>query len=330
MTSSKQIITLLLILSYSIVASQTRQLFWENGNLKSKESPDGQSELYYENGKLKFKNSFVDEFWIETIAYYENGQLEYKKYKHRNNIDLRRNETSYFKNGHVSNKIICDTSNKVITMLSYNVNGQLMDSSDLKTGYRVAFYDNGKLELKYRYICQGSGGPCSYEGLYLSGYKNGQLKDSLTFKNGCPIGTHITFYENGNLKEYQTYLFAEYYNCEDFMRGFDRGFDYRHDNKPPRTGEYHYNWPNNKTREKGEFLDGHKIGDWYFYFSDTETSYKMERYNNDGKKHGEQEMWNKDEKGNFYKSRIELYENDKLKEETDYNSNNKIISRVTY
>src|SRR5204862_6612172 len=132
-----------------------------------------------------------------------------------------------------------------------------------KTGFSSAFYSDGKPQYKYIYICKGPGGPCKHDGVYLTYHDNGQLKDSLVFKNGCPLGTHITFYNNGKLKEYQTYLFADNYNCADFMRGFDLGFEYRHSNKPPRTGEYDYNWQNNMTREEGESLNGRKVEHWY-------------------------------------------------------------------
>jgi antitoxin component YwqK of YwqJK toxin-antitoxin module len=331
MRFGKKIITLILIQSFSALVSQTKQEFWPNGNLKSKESPDGQWEKYYENGKLESKNSFVDDDWLEKTAYFSNGQLEYKKYEHRKSRKFRGNEIIYFENGKVSEKILCDTNHQVASMVHYYENGQLKDSSDSNTGYFCDFYSDGKKQSRYTYKCKSSNGPCKHEGLYLTYYDNGQPKDSLSFENGCPIGTHLTFYKNGNLKEYQTYLFAENYNCSDFMRGLDLVFDYRHNNKPPRTGEYHYNWPNNKTREEGEFKDGRKIGFWYFAFSDAEISaYIMENYNNESKKNGEQERWDVDAGGKLYKSKIELYENGRLKEETDYDSNGKITKKVTY
>lgn len=319
-----------LILAFGL-SGQTREEFWPNGKLKLKETPDGQWEKYFENGKIEGKVSFIDDDWIEKTSYFPNGQLEFKKYEHRKSIKLRGNETTYFENGKVSEKICCDSSHQVASMVHYYDNGQLKDSSDSKTGYSCAFFSDGKPQYKYIYKCKGPGGPCKHDGVYLTYHDNGQLKDSLIFQNGCPLGTHITFYSNGKLKEYQTYLFAENYNCADFMRGFDLGFEYRHSNKPPRSGEYHYNWPNSMTREEGEFLNGRKVGYWYLSNSDTEpSSYTMENYDSESKKDGPQEWWIVDGNGKLYKGKVELYEHGKLKEETEYDVNDKIIKKLTY
>ena len=65
---------------------------------------------------------------------------------------------------------------------------------------KLIIYKNGKKELTYK-----DGKPLSK----FNYYKNGQLKDQSTYKNGELDGLYKSYYENGQLKDESTYKNGE-------------------------------------------------------------------------------------------------------------------------
>jgi antitoxin component YwqK of YwqJK toxin-antitoxin module len=119
-------------------------------------------------------NKFYDLNWKETDAAHARFFSEVKK------TDSGWHRADYFL--HEENNIQMD--------------GTYLDSAcKIANGIFYYFHYNKKISMYGRYVNGKK------EGLWLSYYKNGVMKDSSTYKSGGKIGTSQSWYPNGNPKD---------------------------------------------------------------------------------------------------------------------------------
>lgn len=158
-------------------------------------------ELYYDNGNLKAKGEFINGVKKgKWLYYYPNDSIEsevfYDRYGKKQGVQV-----DYFESG--------DTLLTVEWLDGY------------ENGLFIQYNDSGKLVAKGNYIDGYEDGDWYYAwgdhvayGKYSAGnktdewrhyYNNKQIVFKGKYENGLPVGKHLFWFENGNIKKFGKY-----------------------------------------------------------------------------------------------------------------------------
>ncbi|MCK0130186.1 toxin-antitoxin system YwqK family antitoxin [Flavobacteriaceae bacterium F08102] len=112
----------------------------------------------------------------------------------------------------------------------------------------------------------------TFDGFVTYYYKNGNVQQTVTFKNNLLQGARKDYYLNGRLKDHSIYdkgkrngLWISYYENSNIS---ETG-NYSNDEREGYWKEFH---PNGKLKAEGVYIKGKKIGDWKMYFYDGENN----------------------------------------------------------
>ena len=274
MFTKKKILFLVLLISINFSFSQTKKLFYNNGNLFAKgnmdnEKKDGNWVFYHQNGKdILAKGNFKTgkEVGIWKL-YKQNGSL-YQKGKYINGK----------KNGKWLEGFLFEDD-------LYNIkiykSGELINPNELKTVYLTgetyatskyldgeingdynSFYKNGNLKESGKYI-KGN-----VEGVYTSYFENGDTESIERYKNGDLNGESMSFFEDGSLQSKIKYL-------DDEKNGYGIQYlekdkllfegTYKNGEKSGKVVEYEY-YDDNSIKSKEEFNGKYYNGEVIYYF----------------------------------------------------------------
>jgi len=238
----KNIYTIIFLLFITITNAQNGEVkeYYDNGQLKSSLNYlngelDGLCKFYYENGQLQAITTAVNGSPIGMVkTYFENGQLK--------------------------------------TVGEYG-------DGENQEGIHKEYYENGNLKKTGAYI-QGE-----EEGIHKDYYENGNLENSTTYKDGTKNGWAETYNEDGaplkkgnidlrnngiGMGPEEVGIWAHWWYFENgqlekkFLR--DEYGDYQ--------GAYELYYENGDLKEKGEYKDDERHGEWYFNYPHDNKRFK--------------------------------------------------------
>lgn len=216
----------------------TNGIIHKSGGFNERGQPHGVHRVFNDKGEVEsskvFKNGILesegvvkksgekDGFWI---YYYSSGEKLSEGF-YRNNKKYGE-WNYYYKNGYLESEGIYGSDGKEDGVWKeYNENGMLREethfSNGLYDGTFKAYNDSGVIVIQGNYIEDYEDGEWLYQigdhteyGTYIDGLKSGEWKSyynkkQLVFKgnfqNGLPVGKHLYWYENGNLKRVGEYI----------------------------------------------------------------------------------------------------------------------------
>lgn len=173
-----------------------------NGKVKSKGKFDengkktGIWEIYYENGNVSEEVPYEnDKIQGVVIGYYENKN--------------KKSKVAYADNKIIGIKELYFPSGKLLGKENYKdgkfaSNGDFYDENGTVTlqsgnGYKLEFFDNGKMSFKGNYRNGNLHGLCSWY------FENGNLKQEENYENGVANGLSKIYFVSGNLMQKTVY-----------------------------------------------------------------------------------------------------------------------------
>jgi YD repeat-containing protein len=244
------------------------EIFYENGQLETRENYllgelEGVYEQYNEDGSLNVTGTIKEglETNYKLYSYYDNGDIWIliSGEKDKNKNEYKKIEY-FYENG--KHEYFCNYKNEKKHGLceEFYENGQIKETAtykeDIPDGILAEYkedgtkkfsetYDNGKLNGSFEYYRDGElffageyktdvNNPrrSNFTGGYTRYYKNGQLQEKATVKNGLLHGPREFFHENGNRHTtnfYKNGLYDGLYNFYDYQgrltssRGYKNG-----------------------------------------------------------------------------------------------------------
>ncbi len=188
---------------------------------------DGTTTTYYASGKIKSKGEYGKNgkqtgMWQ---YYFENGKIsEERTYE---NGKIQGIVVGYFESGAKKSKAAYVDDKLVGVKELYHPNGKLLGKEKYKdgkfdsdgdfydedgnitsqsgNGYRLDYFDNGKISFKGNLRNGNRHGLCSWY------FENGNLKSELNYENGNLNGLNKWYFDNGSIKEKASYFNGEVY-----------------------------------------------------------------------------------------------------------------------
>ena len=122
---------------------------------------------------------------------------------------------------------------------------------------------------------QGSFKKGKREGVWISYYDNGQIRDKTNFKNGKHEGSHISYYDDGTLWVKTTMKNGKEHGLSEFYYSSDYGGRPQwkgHNTNGERDGDWIGWWDNGQLHYKGRYVNGKEEGKWIVYSDDGSVS----------------------------------------------------------
>jgi antitoxin component YwqK of YwqJK toxin-antitoxin module len=161
-----------------------------------------------------------------------------------------------------------------IAVLAQNQN--ITDANGLKQGKWIL---TGALLNKKEYAADAKVEEGVYlndkkDGVWITYYPNGKVKNKITYINNSPKGYYITYFENGFPEEEGTWELNK--NIGNFIRYYSNGNvrqEFNFDNSGKRVGEQKYYWENGNIMIEGTWVNGQESGKLIEYHSDGSIKY---------------------------------------------------------
>jgi uncharacterized protein len=261
--------------------------------------PDNQTRIgnwkfFYPNCELKAEGKYNDSGKLDGkwINYNNDGSISY--IENYINGKLEGEYTGYYPDGKIkyqTNYKDNTLNNDVIYYYKCNaVSSKVHYTNDAKNGPSQSFYEDGTLKEDFSYIND------SISGEYKSFYPNGSIQTFYIYSNNKFNGKALKYYDNGKIK-------TEDFYSNNILNGKHTEFDMQ-----------------GRVILTGSYKNGKAVGTWSEFnkYGKLKESYI---FDDAGRLNGEYKDW--DQNGNLYS--VYIYNQDKLREATNYNKSGQTI-----
>ena len=182
--------------------------FFSNGQLLSSVNyfmggKEGVEKKYDENGNIRFVKNYKNNLLNGLKeTYFENGQLELKE---------------NYENGELKETLVrYDDSGNEILIMSTDDDYNILSDSEVVVRVGENIIKEGEIGVgQWEYLRKSNEEP--FNGLVVSYYKNGNLRDRGLIRNGLDNGVYEYFYEDGTLNFTVNYVDGKQHGVAEFL-----------------------------------------------------------------------------------------------------------------